>query len=101
VLYQLLMDADDRSDPAALARVGWEMFSMICVAQQAHAAAVGHLSELCRAASAAVAGEGSPGSIALLRDVLARNGWLPPPGATPLQVLAAPATLSPSRRFSQ
>jgi hypothetical protein len=98
VMYRELIDADNRSDPAALARVGWQLFSMICVAQQAHSEAHGLLSELRSAARAAIAGQGSPGSLALLRDVLARHGWLPPAGATPLQVLAAPAAQNRSHR---
>jgi hypothetical protein len=94
-LYRALIDADDRNDPAALARVGWQLFSMTCAAQQAHSEVHGLLSELRGAARATVAGQGSPGSLALLRNVLARHGWLPPAGATPLQVLAAPAAQSP------
>jgi hypothetical protein len=94
-LYRALIDADDRSDPAALARVGWHLFSMTCAAQQAHSEAHGLLCELRGAARATIAGQGSPGSLALLRNVLARHGWLPPAGATPLQVLAAPAAQSP------
>jgi hypothetical protein len=94
VLYGALIDADDRSDPVALARIGWQLFSKACTAQQARRETAGMLIELRSAARVVVAGEGSPGSVALLRDVLARRGWLPPPGATPLQVLAAPAALS-------
>jgi hypothetical protein len=59
------------------------------------------LSELCAAARATVAGQGSPASLALLREVLAKHGWLPPPGATPLQMLAAGFPLrlaTPGRR---
>src|SRR6202453_2711725 len=50
VMYPELIDAANRSDPAALARVGWELFSMICLAQQAHSEAHCLLSELRRAA---------------------------------------------------
>jgi hypothetical protein len=91
VLYGALMEADDHSDVPSLVRLGWHSFSMICSAQYAHSEAVGMLSELCAAARATVAGQGSPASLALLRAVLAKHGWLPPPGATPLQVIAAPA----------
>lgn len=73
-----------------LARLGWDLFTMASAAQQAHCEAVGLLAELRAAARAATAGEGSPASLALLRHVLARHGWLPPPDATPLQVLATP-----------
>jgi hypothetical protein len=99
VLYRVLTDADERSDPAALGRIGWQLFSMTCAAQLAHSEAVYLLSELRGAARAAVAGQGSPASLALLRHVLARHGWLPPPSATPLQVLAAPVAPSPLRRW--
>ena len=90
-LYQALMDADDRGDPEALARLGWVLFSVASVAQQAHGEATGLLGELRTAARAVIAGQGSPASLALLHHVLARRGWLPPRDATPLQVLAAPA----------
>jgi hypothetical protein len=90
-LYQSLMDADDRGDPEALARLGWNLFTMANAAQQARRESADLLGELRTAARAAIAGEGSPASLAPLRDVLARRGWLPPRDATPLQVLAAPA----------
>jgi hypothetical protein len=90
-LYQALMDADDRADPETLARLGWTLFTMASAAQQAHREAAGLLGELSTAARAAIAGDGSPASLAPLRHVLARRGWLPPRDATPLQVLAAPA----------
>ena len=90
-LYQALMDADDRGDPEALARLGWVLFTMASVAQQAHRESAGLLGELRTAARAAIAGDGSPASLAPLRHVLASRGWLPPRDATPLQVLAAPA----------
>jgi hypothetical protein len=98
LLYLALIDADDRSDPAALARIGWQLFSLAGAAEQARDETSGLLSELRAASRAAVAGRGSPGALALLRDVLARHGWLPPSGATPLQMLAAPAPPGPSRR---
>lgn len=90
-LYQALMDADDRGDPEALARLGWVLFTMASMSQQAHHDAAGLLGELRTAARAAIAGDGSPASLAPLRHVLASRGWLPPRDATPLQVLAAPA----------
>ncbi len=90
-LYQALMDADDRGDPEALARLGWVLLTMASVAQQAHRESAGLLGELRTASRAVIAGEGSPASLAPLRHVLARRGWLPPRDATPLQVLAAPA----------
>jgi hypothetical protein len=90
-LYQVLMDADDRGDPEALARLGWVLFTKASVAQQVHREATDLLGELGTAARAVIAGDGSPASLALLRHVLARRGWLPPRDATPLQVLAAPA----------
>lgn len=89
-LYPALMDADDRGDARALARIGWILFATASGAQQAHSETVGLLEELRLAARVATAGEGSPASLALLRRVLGRHGWLPPPDATPLQVLAAP-----------
>jgi hypothetical protein len=90
-LYQALMDADDRGDPEALARLGWVLFTMASMAQQARREAAGPLRELRTAARAVIAGDGCPASLAPLRHVLASRGWLPPRDATPLQVLAAPA----------
>ncbi|HEY6309500.1 MAG TPA: hypothetical protein VIY52_01645 [Streptosporangiaceae bacterium] len=87
-LYSALVDADDQEDTQALARLGWALFTKVSTAQEAHHEAVGLLTELRAAASAVVAGKGSPASLGLLRDVLAKRGWLPPPNATPLQVLA-------------
>jgi hypothetical protein len=89
-LYRALVDADDLNDTVALACIGWQFYSMACAAHQARSEAAGLLGELCAAARAAVAGHGSPASLALLREVLARHGWLPEPGATPLQMIAAP-----------
>lgn len=89
-LYRALLDADDQNDAQALASLGWQLFELASTAQQANREAAGLLYELGAAARAAVAGEGSPASLALLTHVLARHGWLPKPGATPLQVLAAP-----------
>lgn len=87
-LYRALAEADDLNDAVALARIGWQFYSMVCAAHKARSEAAGLVSELCAAARATVAGHGSPASLALLREVLAR--WLPPPGATPLQMIAAP-----------
>jgi hypothetical protein len=89
-LYPALVDADDRGDAQALARLGWVLYATASAAQQAHGEAIGLLEELRIAARVVVAGDGSPASFALLRHVLATHGWLPPRGATPLQVLAAP-----------
>lgn len=89
-LYRALLDADDQSDAQALASLGWQLFALASAAQQANREAAGLLDELCAGARAAVAGSGSPASLALLSHVLAKHGWLPKPGATPLQVLAAP-----------
>jgi hypothetical protein len=85
-----LIEADDRGDAVALARLGWVLFAMADTTQQAHREAVDLLAELRAGARAAAAGDGSPASLALLRHVLAKHGWLPPPDKTPLQVLAAP-----------
>jgi len=87
-LYQALIEADDRGDAAALARVGWILFAIASKAQHAQREALILLMELRAAASAVSAGNGSHASLALLRHVLATHGWLPPPNATPLQVLA-------------
>jgi hypothetical protein len=88
-LYQELIEADDRSDATTLARLGWILFGIADKAQQAQREAVVLLMELRAAAGAVSAGEGSYASLALLRHVLSKHGWLPPPDATPLQVLAA------------
>jgi hypothetical protein len=89
-LYSALVDADDQGDTQALARLGWVLFTKASMAQEAHHEAVGLLTELRTAACVMVAGEGSLASLGLLHEVLAKRGWLPPPDATPLQVLATP-----------
>ena len=89
-LYRTLLDADDRGDVVLLARLGWTLFTLAASAQQAHRETAGLLAELRAAAGATYAGNGTPASLAPLRHVLARHGWLPPRGASPLQVLAAP-----------
>jgi hypothetical protein len=89
-LYSTLVDADEQGNTQALARLGWVLFTMVSTAQEARYDAVGLLTELQAAACAVVAGQGSPASLGLLRNVLAKHGWLPAPDATPLQVLATP-----------
>ena len=88
--YRAIMEADDRGDAITLAWLGWALFTMASTAEEAHREALGLLGELRTAARAATAGHGSPASMAPLRHVLARHGWLPPHDATPLQALAAP-----------
>lgn len=39
-LYRALLDADDRGDAVALARIGWLLFAMTSATQQAHLEAV-------------------------------------------------------------
>jgi len=90
-LYPALVDADERADALALARLGWQMFAMISEILLTHSEVSGQLSELRLAARVAAAGEGSPAALALLREVLARNGLLPAVGSTPLQVLSTSA----------
>lgn len=68
--------------------MGWILFAITSKAQHAQREALILLMELRAAASAVSAGNGSHASLALLRHVLATHGWLPPPNATPLQVLA-------------
>jgi hypothetical protein len=97
-LFCALVDADDQGDPLALAQVGWVLFAIAVEAQHAHCEAVRMLGELRAAAAAAAADSASPGSLALLRHVLAKHGWLPPPTATPLQALAASLNTSRSAR---
>jgi hypothetical protein len=58
-LYRTLVDADDRQDALALARLGWVLFTVASTAQQAHRKTAGLLAELQAAASAAYAGAGS------------------------------------------
>jgi hypothetical protein len=89
-LYCALVDADDQGDAPALGRLGWSLFTMASATQQAHWEAVSLLDELRAAARAAIAGAGSSASLALLRHVLTKHGGMPPPGATPLEVLSAP-----------
>lgn len=90
MLYPALVRADDRADSQGLAALGWELFEIASMAQQAHCEAAAKLDDLRVAARVVTAGQGSPGSLALLRAVLARYGWLPMAETTPLQVLAAP-----------
>jgi hypothetical protein len=89
-LYGALMDADDRGDAPALARLAWELFAVASAAEQTNAAALAVLTELATAARITTAASGSAASLAVLRDVLAKRGWLPPRDLSPLQVLAAP-----------
>lgn len=89
-LYSTLVDADDQGDTQALARLGWALFTMVSEVQEARNETDDMLTELRAATCAVIAGEGSPASLSLLRVVLAKHGWLPPPNATPLQVLASP-----------
>jgi hypothetical protein len=89
-LYRSLIDADDRSDVAVLARLGWVLFTMASATQESHREAVGLLGELRTAARAAIAGEGNAASLAPLHHVLSEHGWLPVRDSTPLQMLAAP-----------
>lgn len=105
-LYQDLIEADDRGDAAMLARLGWILFEIAGKAQYGQHEALVLLMELRAAASAVSAGDGSRASLALLRHVLSQHGWLPPPDATPLQVLAGsypharsgvPGTVPPQR----
>lgn len=86
--HRVLTAAGDRDDAATLARLGSALFTMASAAQQAQREANDLLDELRTAARAAAAGDGSPASMAPLRHVLAKHGWLPPRDATPLQVLA-------------
>jgi hypothetical protein len=97
-LYPVLVEADDRGDAQALARLGWVLFEIASTAQQAHLKAAMLLDELRVAARVATAGEGGQASLAMLRAVLARHGWLPPKDATPLQVLAEPNRPRSARR---
>jgi hypothetical protein len=87
-VFGKLIDADDRGDATALARLGWALFIMAGTAQQAQRETADLVHDLLTAARAATAGDGSPASLAPLRHVLARHGCLPPRGTTPLQVLA-------------
>lgn len=101
-VYADLMDADDGDDARALAKVAWGLFALTSEVCGAHHEAIAMLDELCTAARAATAGKGCPASLAVLRAVLAKRGWLPPPSATPLQVLASPGIplVAGSRAFT-
>jgi hypothetical protein len=74
-----LVEADDRGDALALARLGWVFFDLLCRAQQAKSEAVDMLEELTAAARAVVAGDGSQATVGRVRDVLAGHGWLRQP----------------------
>ena len=75
----------------ALAGLGWALFAIASSALEDRRETVASLDELRAAARATVAAEGTTPAVALLRHVLAKRGWLPPPGSTPLQALAAPS----------
>jgi hypothetical protein len=98
-IYGELMDADERGDAVALAGLGWTLFAMASADRQAHHEAADLLNELRTAARAAIAGAGSPASLALLQHVLAKHGWLPPPDATPLQMVAEPPRFPCERHY--
>lgn len=89
-LYCALVDADDRGDAPGVARLAWALFALASNAEELNSSVLEVMTELTTAARAAIAGDGSVGSLALLRHVLAKRGWLPPRDASPLQVLAAP-----------
>jgi hypothetical protein len=89
-LYRALIQADDRGDPVALAGLGWALFAIASSALEDRREAAASLAELRTAARATVAAGDTSPAVTLLRHVLAKRGWLPPPGSTPLQVLAAP-----------
>jgi hypothetical protein len=91
-LYYALLSADDEEDTAALARLGWILIGAAAESRQAEHEMAALLGELRAAAGAALAGAGSPASLALLRHVLAKQASLPPADNTPLQVVAAPRT---------
>ncbi len=99
-LYGALMEADDRGDAPALARLAWELFAVASAAEQATTEALAALTELATAARTTAAASGSAASLAVLRAVLAKRGWLPPRDLSPLQVLAAPVG-GPSRELRQ
>jgi len=82
-LLCMLVDADDRNDALALARLGWTLFDLLCRAQEAKSEAVDMLEELTAVARAVVVGDGSQASVGRVRDVLAVHGWLRQPVPTP------------------
>jgi hypothetical protein len=90
-LYSALVEADDQGDAPGLARLAWALFALASKAEEVNGSVLEALTELTAAARAAIVGDGSVASLALLRHVLAKRGWLPPRDASPLQVLAAPA----------
>jgi hypothetical protein len=99
-LYSALVEAEDRGDTQVLARLSWVLFAEVSMVRQANQEAVSALAELRAATRAAVADNSSPASLAILRHVLAGRGWVPPPHASPLQMLAAPSWGSWTRRFT-
>lgn len=91
-LYCALVEADERGDAPGLARLAWVLFALASNAEEVNGSVLTVLTELTTAARVAIAGDGSVASLALLRHVLAKRGWLPPRDASPLQVLAAPVS---------
>jgi hypothetical protein len=77
-----LVDADARDDAAALGRLGWVLFDLLCQAEQARSEAVEMLDELTAAARVVVAGDGAA-SIRQVRDVLANQLALRQQAQTP------------------
>lgn len=78
-----LVDADDRNDALALARLGWILFDLLCRAQQAKSEADEMLEALTASARAVVASDGSQASVRLVRDALATHGWPRPSAPAP------------------
>jgi hypothetical protein len=83
-----LVDADDRDDTRALARLGWVLFDLLCRTQQAQSDAADMLEELRNVAQAVVAGSGSQASVGRVREVLAMHDWLRHPAPAPPRLLA-------------
>jgi hypothetical protein len=81
-LLSALAATDSRSDASVLARLGLILFSRAQDAQRAHCETETVLEELCAAARAVVVtDDASTASVRLLREVLAKHGWLPPADA--------------------
>jgi hypothetical protein len=78
-----LVDADARDDAAALGRLGWVLFDLLCQAEQARSEAVEMLDELTAVARVIVAGDGGAASIRQVRDVLANQVALRQQAQTP------------------
>jgi hypothetical protein len=91
-MYAVLSDADADRDAEALADAAWRLYAETAQAQAEAGQARAALAQLATAARAAIAAaaDGATDPLAPMRHVLNGHSWLPMPGASVAQLLAAP-----------